>query len=128
MEEGGNAIVMKNLKEQGWSLWNCALDKKWVEWCDRCREAAEIEYDYLDEDPDISNQRFCCISFVEPENDIIEGRVNVYGISEPLVQTNYNGNDYRIIVELAGVKDVNEAIKMIGETPLLELPTWSMSL
>jgi len=49
MEEGGNAIVMKNLKEQGWSLWNCALDKKWVEWCDRCREAAEIEYDYLDE-------------------------------------------------------------------------------
>ena len=57
---------------------------------------------------------------VEGIKDIIERRVNAYGVSEPVVQTNYNGNNYRIIVELAGVKDVNEAIKMIGETPLLE--------
>jgi protein-export membrane protein SecD len=38
-----------------------------------------------------------------------------------VVQTNKSeGNEYRIIVELAGVKDVKQAIAMIGETPLLE--------
>ncbi|MDD5071350.1 MAG: peptidylprolyl isomerase, partial [Patescibacteria group bacterium] len=40
---------------------------------------------------------------------------------EPIVQVNKTTmGDYRIIVELAGIKDVDEAIKMIGETPLLE--------
>lgn len=53
--------------------------------------------------------------------DVIERRVNAFGVAEPVVQVNQNqeGN-YRIIVELAGVKDVNQAITMIGETPLLE--------
>ncbi len=60
-------------------------------------------------------------SSVEGVRDVIERRVNAFGVSEPVVQTNKDefGN-YRIIVELAGVKDVNQAIKMIGETPLLE--------
>jgi len=60
---------------------------------------------------------------VEGVRDVIERRVNVYGVSEPNVQTNYSGDNYRIIVELAGVKDVSEAIQMIGETPLLEFKT-----
>jgi protein-export membrane protein SecD len=60
---------------------------------------------------------------VEGVRDVIERRVNAYGVSEPTVQTNYSGDNYRIIVELAGVKDVSEAIKMIGETPLLEFKT-----
>jgi len=55
--------------------------------------------------------------------DVIERRVNALGVSEPLVQTAEVGNDFRIIVELAGVFDVNEAIKQIGETPLLEFKT-----
>jgi len=60
-------------------------------------------------------------SSVEGVRDVIERRVNAFGVSEPVVQTNKDefGN-YRIIIELAGVKDVNQAIKMIGETPLLE--------
>jgi preprotein translocase subunit SecD len=49
--------------------------------------------------------------------DVIERRVNAFGVSEPVVQV--SGND-RIIVELPGVKDVNEAIKLIGQTPFLE--------
>src|SRR5579885_627549 len=49
--------------------------------------------------------------------DVIERRVNAFGVSEPLVQV--SGND-RIIVELPGVKDINEAIRLIGETPFLE--------
>ena len=52
--------------------------------------------------------------------DVIERRVNAFGVSEPVVQTNKVGNEYRVIVELAGVQDVNQAIKMIGATPLLE--------
>lgn len=49
--------------------------------------------------------------------DVIERRVNSFGVSEPLVQV--SGSD-RIIVELPGIKDINEAIKQIGQTPYLE--------
>ena len=52
--------------------------------------------------------------------DVIERRVNAFGVSEPLIQTSSYGNSYRVIAELAGVSDVNQAIKLIGETPLLE--------
>lgn len=52
--------------------------------------------------------------------DVIERRVNAIGVSEPLVQTTKVGDEYRVIVELAGISDVNEAINLIGETPLLE--------
>jgi len=57
---------------------------------------------------------------VEGVRDVIERRVNAFGVAEPLVQTTKEGSNYRVIVELAGIKDVQQAIKMIGETPLLE--------
>ena len=60
-------------------------------------------------------------SAVEGVRDVIERRVRGgLGVSEPLVQTTKVNNDYRVIVELPGVTDVNQAIKMIGETPILE--------
>ncbi|PLX20901.1 protein translocase subunit SecD [Candidatus Parcubacteria bacterium] len=59
-------------------------------------------------------------SALEGVRDVIERRVNVFGVSEPVVQTNVSGGEHRVIVELAGVTDVNEAIQQIGETPLLE--------
>ncbi len=49
--------------------------------------------------------------------DVIERRVNLFGVAEPLVQI--EGKD-RLVVELAGIKDVNQAIQMIGLTPFLE--------
>ena len=49
--------------------------------------------------------------------DVIERRVNSFGVSEPLVAI--SGSE-KIIVELPGIKDINEAIKQIGETPQLE--------
>jgi protein-export membrane protein SecD len=55
--------------------------------------------------------------------DVIERRVNQMGVSEPLVQTARAGEQYRLTVELAGVRDINEAIRMIGETPILEFRT-----
>lgn len=52
--------------------------------------------------------------------DVIERRIDAFGIAEPIVQTNISGGNYRIIIELAGVFDVDEAIALIGETPILE--------
>lgn len=49
--------------------------------------------------------------------DVIERRVNYFGVAEPLVQI--SGQD-RLIVELAGISDVSQAIQLIGETPFLE--------
>lgn len=52
--------------------------------------------------------------------DVIERRVNTFGVGEPVVQTNRAGDAWRLIVELPGVHDVTEAIHRIGETPILE--------
>ncbi len=52
--------------------------------------------------------------------DVIERRVNAFGVAEPVIQTNKSGGEYRVIVELAGVHDPMEAIRQIGETPQLD--------
>lgn len=59
-------------------------------------------------------------SALEGVRDVIERRINAYGVAEPVIQTSRVGQDYRVTVDLAGVKDINQAIKLIGETPLLE--------
>ncbi len=48
---------------------------------------------------------------------IIENRVNGLGVSEPVVQLQ---GDKRIIVELPGIDDPEQAIRTFGETGLLE--------
>jgi len=52
--------------------------------------------------------------------DVIERRVNLFGVKEPTVQTQETGNRHRLIVELAGINDPAQAIEMIGQTPYLE--------
>ncbi len=52
--------------------------------------------------------------------DVIERRVNLFGVSEPLVEVEHAASEWRLIVELAGVKDISSAINLIGETPFLE--------
>lgn len=52
--------------------------------------------------------------------DVIERRVNIYGVSEPLVEVENSADEWRLIVELAGIKDISSAINLIGETPFLE--------
>ena len=54
---------------------------------------------------------------MEGLRDVIERRVNLFGVTEPVVQIQ---GEKRLVVELAGIKNVDEAIKMIGETPYLE--------
>jgi len=51
--------------------------------------------------------------------NIIENRVNMFGISESTVRTsNFEGKD-RIIVELPGISDTQTAINLIGKTAQL---------
>ena len=57
---------------------------------------------------------------LEAVRDTIERRVNAFGVSEPDVQV--SGND-RITIELPGIKDINDAINQIGQTPTLEFKT-----
>lgn len=57
--------------------------------------------------------------------DVIERRVNLFGVSEPIVQVEKGGafagvSEDRLIVELPGVTDIDQAVKLIGQTPLLE--------
>lgn len=52
--------------------------------------------------------------------DVIERRVNFFGISEPTIQLQGKGETRRLIVELAGIQDTNQAILLIGQTPYLE--------
>ncbi|MBI2611259.1 protein translocase subunit SecD [Candidatus Gottesmanbacteria bacterium] len=54
--------------------------------------------------------------------EVIERRVNLYGLTEPIVQSAKVGNSYRIIVELPGVKDTGQAVDLIGQTA--ELRFW----
>ena len=60
--------------------------------------------------------------------DVIERRVNLFGVSEPVVQVQEGGfisgnSDEKLIVDLPGVTDVEKATAMIGQTPLLEFKT-----
>lgn len=60
------------------------------------------------EDPEVA---------MELARDIIERRVNAYGVSEPVIQI--QGSN-RISVQLPGVKDIGEAIELIGRTAKLD--------
>ncbi|KKW35779.1 MAG: Preprotein translocase subunit SecD [Candidatus Adlerbacteria bacterium GW2011_GWA1_54_10] len=56
--------------------------------------------------------------------EVIERRVNAFGVGEPVVETEQGGalgqGEHRLVVELPGVTDIEEATAMIGRTPLLE--------
>ncbi|MFA6050254.1 MAG: protein translocase subunit SecD [Candidatus Paceibacterota bacterium] len=56
--------------------------------------------------------------------ETIDNRINVFGVSEPLVQTEQNRiggvTVQKLIVELPGVTETDKAIEIIGATPTLE--------
>ena len=57
---------------------------------------------------------------LESAKQVVERRINFFGVTEPVVQTATSPNSYRIIVELPGISDVNQAIALIGQTAQLE--------
>ncbi|MCH7756737.1 protein translocase subunit SecD [Patescibacteria group bacterium] len=65
--------------------------------------------------------------------DVIERRVNLFGVAEPIVQVERGGRfagviEERLIIELPGVTDIGEAIALIGQTPLLEFKLFDESI
>ena len=54
---------------------------------------------------------------MEGLKDVIERRINIFGVTEPVIQI--YGSD-RIAVDLPGMESIEDAISWIGETPLLE--------
>lgn len=61
---------------------------------------------------------------METLRQVIERRVNPSGVSETVVQTEkatVNGKEvHKLVVELPGVTDIDQAVKTIGQTPVLE--------
>ncbi len=57
---------------------------------------------------------------LDSAKEVIQRRVDLYGVSEPVVQTSIVGNEYRIIVELAGVQNPDQALQLIGTTAQLD--------
>jgi len=61
---------------------------------------------------------------MEALRNVIERRVNIFGVSEPIVQVERGGitggGDYRLIVELPGITNLSDAVKAIGQTPTLD--------
>ncbi len=66
-------------------------------------------------------------SALDSARSVIERRVNLYGLTEPVVQSSKVGEDYRIIVELPGIKNKDQAIAEIGQTAKLEFRQWISS-
>ncbi len=58
-------------------------------------------------------------SALESAKNIIERRINFFGVSEPVVQTALVNQEYRVIVEMPGVTDVDEAVRLVGTTAKL---------
>ncbi|MEK7622948.1 MAG: protein translocase subunit SecD [Patescibacteria group bacterium] len=57
---------------------------------------------------------------LDSAKEILSRRVDLYGVSEPLIQTSILTDSYRIIVELPGIKDVSQAVALIGQTAQLD--------
>lgn len=52
--------------------------------------------------------------------EVIARRIDLYGVAEANIQTSEINNNYRIIVELPGVDNVDTAISLIGQTASLD--------
>ncbi len=58
----------------------------------------------------------------ESAREVIDRRINFFGVTEPSIQTLKIENDYRVIIELPGFDDQQSAIDIIGKTA--ELTFW----
>ena len=58
-------------------------------------------------------------SVVQGLRDVIERRVDLFGVGEPQVYTAQSNGQAQLIVDLAGVKNISDAINQIGQTPQL---------
>lgn len=59
-------------------------------------------------------------SALESAKNIIEARVNSLGVAEPVIQTAKTQNQYRLIVDLAGISAIDQAVATVKKTAHLE--------
>ncbi|MBI2039950.1 protein translocase subunit SecD [Candidatus Microgenomates bacterium] len=57
---------------------------------------------------------------LESARKVIERRVNLFGVSEAVVQSSKVRDERRILVELPGIKDASAAANLVGKTAQLE--------
>lgn len=60
------------------------------------------------------------LTALQSAREIILRRVDLYGITEPTVQTAISGDEYRLLVSLPGVDDPQEALRLVGQTAQLD--------
>src|SRR3989344_5778935 len=65
---------------------------------------------------------------LESARQVLERRVNLFGVSESLVQTSKVGEERRILVELPGIKDSSAAAELVGKTAQLEFREFDSDL
>lgn len=57
---------------------------------------------------------------LDSAKEIISRRVDLYGVSEPVIRTLVSDQDYRISISLPGVSNPDEALALIGQTASLD--------
>lgn len=64
---------------------------------------------------------------LESVKTVIGRRIDLFGVSESGIKTAIAGNDYRLILELPGVTDSEQALSLIGQTAKMEfaLPVYT---
>lgn len=114
-------LIMSGWLWKGGALLNGEFKKDFVLGLDLAGGAAltySIDTKSLPEDVNVNDS-------VDALRDVIERRVNLFGVREPTVTTSFSrlANEWRLVVELPGVVDTAQAAKLIGETPVLEFRT-----
>lgn len=59
------------------------------------------------------------VQAAEAAREVISRRVDLYGISEPVVQTVRQGDNFRLLVDLPGLSDPSQAVALVGQTAQL---------
>ena len=67
------------------------------------------------------------MSALDSAREVILRRVDLYGIAEPVVQTSVSNGNYRLVVELPGVQDPDQALQLVGQTAQLDFQLIDMA-
>lgn len=57
---------------------------------------------------------------LESAREVVSRRVDLFGIAEPSIITSRVGNEYRLLVDLPGIEDPNQALQLLGTTAQLD--------
>lgn len=65
---------------------------------------------------------------LESAKNVIENRINSLGVAEPQVQTAQKNGQYRILIEIPGITDIDQAVSTVKKTAHLEFKTLKKDL